>query len=288
MDPEKAEKLVWDHEKLYRIRGEYGNLKELSTIAEELHPRILAMKPQIEELEARLAQDHTPMTHAVVDCGVWIDGSTPTVTWIDLRPGTPRDLPIFIGGNVANTGKIVPRRFLTVFSEGAPEPFRQGSGRLELADKIVGEAGPLAARVWVNVSGLALRPAPSSYAVGLWDPGTQADAPGPAGRFSGSLRRQRLVAQMATPRDHALINLPAVESPDQYGGAGRPDEPLALEDEPTPAGDRSLEGRHSAGIGRIEADDRRAVGSRRRRRPCSEIRLFENQPRPATSVVATL
>jgi len=150
MDPAVAEKLVWDHEKLYRVKGEYGNLKELSTIAEDLHPRIEAMKPVIDELEARLAKDHTPMTHAVVDCGVWIDGSTPTVTWIDLRPGTPRDLPVFIRGNVANPGKIVPRRFLTVFSTGEPEPFRQGSGRLELADKIVGVAGPLAARVWVN------------------------------------------------------------------------------------------------------------------------------------------
>jgi hypothetical protein len=37
-----------------------------------------------------------------------------------------------------------------VLSKGAPEPFRNGSGRLELAEKIVGEAAPLAARVIVN------------------------------------------------------------------------------------------------------------------------------------------
>ena len=150
MDPEAAEKLVWDYERLYRLKGQYGLLKELSTIATELHPRIQAMKAEIRELDARLCEDDTPLTHAVVDCGVWIDGSTPTVTWIDLRPGQPRDLPVFIRGNVANPGKIVPRRFLVVFSDGEPDPFRQGSGRLELADRIVGEAGPLAARVWVN------------------------------------------------------------------------------------------------------------------------------------------
>ena len=150
MDPAEADNLVWDHERLYRIKGMVGNLKELDTIAPELHPRVRAMTEEVEKLEAELANDATPLTHAVVDCGVWIDGSTPTVTWIDLRPGQPRDLPIFIRGNVANTGDIVPRRFLTVLSKGAPEPFRQGSGRLELADKIVNDAAPLTARVWVN------------------------------------------------------------------------------------------------------------------------------------------
>ena len=150
MDPKAAEKLVWDHERFYRLKGQYALLKELSTIATEMHPRIQAMKAEIRELDAHLCEDDTPLTHAVVDCGVWIDGSTPTVTWIDLRPGQPRDLPVFIRGNVANPGKIVPRRFLVVFTEGEPDPFRQGSGRLELADKIVSEAGPLAARVWVN------------------------------------------------------------------------------------------------------------------------------------------
>ena len=150
MDPAEADKLVWDHERLYRIKGMVGNLKELDTIAPELHPRVRAMTEEVEKLETELANDATPLTHAVVDCGVWIDGSTPTVTWIDLRPGQPRDLPVFIRGNVANTGDIVPRRFLTVLSKGAPEPFRQGSGRLELADKIVNDAAPLTARVWVN------------------------------------------------------------------------------------------------------------------------------------------
>ena len=150
MDPAAADKLVWDYERLYRIKGMVGNLKELDTIAPELHPKVSAMTEEVENLEAELAKDATPLTHAVVDCGVWIDGSTPTVTWIDLRPGQPRDLPIFIRGNVANTGEIVPRRFLTVLSKGAPEPFRLGSGRLELADRIVNDAAPLTARVWVN------------------------------------------------------------------------------------------------------------------------------------------
>ena len=150
MEPAEAEKLIWEHERAVRVGGQLGNLGELDTIAPELHPRIAEMKAEIKTLKERLEQDATPMAHAVVDAGVWIDGSTPTVTWIDLRPGEPRDLPIFIRGNVANTGEIVPRRFLEVFADGEPKPFERGAGRLDLAEKIVGEAAPLAARVWVN------------------------------------------------------------------------------------------------------------------------------------------
>ncbi len=150
LDPAEAERLTWDHERLYRLKGVYGNLKDLDTVAEELHAEIRAMKPAYEALEKKLAGSGVPLTPAVIDCGVWVDGSTPTVTRMDLRPGEPRDLPVFIRGNVASPGETVPRRFLSVFEPGEPEPFRHGAGRLELADKIVGEAGPLAARVWVN------------------------------------------------------------------------------------------------------------------------------------------
>ncbi|MDA0206285.1 MAG: PSD1 and planctomycete cytochrome C domain-containing protein [Acidobacteria bacterium] len=150
IDPARADKLVWDYERLVRHKGQLGNLGEPDTIADQVHPIVAKMREDVKTLEEELGKDPTPMTHAVIDAGIWIDGNTPTVTWIDVRPGQPRDLPIFIRGNVANTGEIVPRRFLEVFSEGEPEPYKQGAGRLELADNIVGRAGPLAARVWVN------------------------------------------------------------------------------------------------------------------------------------------
>jgi hypothetical protein len=69
-------------------------------------------------------------------------------TRLDYRPG-PRDLPLFIRGNANRPGPIVPRRFLTVLSED-PQPYRNGSGRLELAASITTDAAPLAARVIVN------------------------------------------------------------------------------------------------------------------------------------------
>ena len=78
-----------------------------------------------------------------------MDGSDPHYTFIDYRPGEARDLPILPHGNVAAPGEIVPRRFLTVPGQGRPA-FHQGSGRLELADRIFSDAAPLAARVIVN------------------------------------------------------------------------------------------------------------------------------------------
>lgn len=53
-----------------------------------------------------------------------------------------------IGGSAANLGEEVPRRFLTVLSDG--KPFTQGAGRLELAEAIASPANPLTARVAVN------------------------------------------------------------------------------------------------------------------------------------------
>jgi hypothetical protein len=150
MDKAAEEKLVWDNERVVRLGGELGNLGELNTIRPELRPKIPQMKAEIAKLKEELAKSDIPLTHAVIDAGVWIDGSDPTVTWIDLKPGVPRDLPVFIHGSVSSPGEIVPRRFLTVLSKGEPQPFRNGSGRLELAERIVGDAAPLAARVIVN------------------------------------------------------------------------------------------------------------------------------------------
>lgn len=76
--------------------------------------------------------------------------------------------PVFQRGDCNRPGETVPRRYLEVLSmtqtrdvipvsllnvkeTPAPEPFRSpGSGRLELADRIVDERNPLTARVMVN------------------------------------------------------------------------------------------------------------------------------------------
>ena len=78
------------------------------------------------------------------------------------HPGTPPramvmvDLPqpvephIFKRGNPGTPGEAVPRQFLAIASPENRQPFKDGSGRLELARDIAGKDNPLTARVMVN------------------------------------------------------------------------------------------------------------------------------------------
>ncbi len=90
-----------------------------------------------------------PFMNVVYDAAQYADGSDEHYTWINYKAGEARDLPVMPHGNVATPGEIVPRQFLTVLSTGDTK-FRQGSGRLELADRIFTDSASLAARVIVN------------------------------------------------------------------------------------------------------------------------------------------
>ncbi len=86
-----------------------------------------------------------------------------------------KDSPVFIRGQAENRGDLVPRRFLEVLSQGKPEPFKEGSGRLELAQAIASKSNPLTARVlvnrtWMHHFGEGFVPTPD-------DLGTQSEAP---------------------------------------------------------------------------------------------------------------
>ena len=91
-----------------------------------------------------------PIAMGVRDAGLWINGEDPAWTLLDYHEKKGRDLPVFVRGNPANPGPIVPRRFLEVLSARDAKPIQRGSGRRELADAIVRDAAPLAARVIVN------------------------------------------------------------------------------------------------------------------------------------------
>ncbi len=62
----------------------------------------------------------------------------------------PKNIPIAIRGDANNPGEEAPRRFLSALTPGEPAPFKQGSGRLELANAIADPRNPLTARVIVN------------------------------------------------------------------------------------------------------------------------------------------
>src|SRR5262249_48596752 len=74
----------------------------------------------------------------------------PDHTKLEYKPGVAQDVCVQVRGNPAKAGPVVPRRFLAVLSPASPRPFKQGSGRLELARAIVNEGAPLSARVIVN------------------------------------------------------------------------------------------------------------------------------------------
>jgi hypothetical protein len=91
-----------------------------------------------------------PFINAVHDAAMDSDGSYADYTPLTIKPGAARDLPVFGRGNSAAPGEIVPRHFLTVLDKTSGAPFKRGSGRLELAEKILTDAAPLSARVIVN------------------------------------------------------------------------------------------------------------------------------------------
>lgn len=66
----------------------------------------------------------------------------------------PINSPLYPRGNAPKKdeeAKIIPRRFIEVLTVGgSPEPFKDGSGRYELAKAIADKANPLTARVMVN------------------------------------------------------------------------------------------------------------------------------------------
>jgi hypothetical protein len=73
----------------------------------------------------------------------------PQAMVLEDRP-TPVTPHVFLRGNPNNPGPVVPRQFLQVLSSDRRQPFKEGSGRLELARAIASRDNPLTARVLVN------------------------------------------------------------------------------------------------------------------------------------------
>jgi hypothetical protein len=91
-----------------------------------------------------------PFAHVLRESSLFVLPEGDELTKLEYRDGVARDLPIFRRGNPGNTGEVVPRRFLTVLSDGTPRALSEGSGRQQLAAALLEEAAPLVARVIVN------------------------------------------------------------------------------------------------------------------------------------------
>ncbi|HSH93981.1 MAG TPA: DUF1553 domain-containing protein, partial [Roseimicrobium sp.] len=104
--------------------------KDQEELIDDVRPRLRELKAKIDELDA---------THP---------GAPPR--GMALEEGQPHNVRVFIRGNPGNRGPEAPRQFLEILTPGKREPYKQGSGRLELAKAIASKDNPLTARVFVN------------------------------------------------------------------------------------------------------------------------------------------
>ena len=142
-----------------RWKQEIEGLKAEMLALQDRHPKLVSSverywtypppRPPGVEAPKRPVTSIEPFVNSVADGAQQVDGSDPSYTFINYKIGDIRNVPVLRNGNVAAPGEVVPRHFLTVLSTHVV-PFQQGSGRLELAERIFTDAAPLAARVIVN------------------------------------------------------------------------------------------------------------------------------------------
>lgn len=128
-----------------------------------------ALRSEIEALIDRTPDYHSPTVSGVKETALYVraaDGRHGTE--LEYRDNESRNLALHNRGNPNSTGETIPRRFLGVFpyQDDTPRTFMQGSGRLDLAEAMVTEAAPLAARVivnrvWLHHFGRGIVPTPS-------------------------------------------------------------------------------------------------------------------------------
>jgi hypothetical protein len=153
--------LVEPEKRMARWKGEIETLKAEMLKLEDRYPQLVANVqrfwnypvkpgPNAPPSPQRPNVSGEPFMQTVYDAAQYVNGKDKTYTFIDYAPGQARDLPILKGGSVTAPGEIVPRGFVTVLSSGDTRFQENGSGRLELAQRIFSDSRALAARVIVN------------------------------------------------------------------------------------------------------------------------------------------
>ena len=130
-----------------QIRELEGKLKP---IKDKKSPEAAAIEQEIATIRQATPQYDLPWAHVLREASVYVVPEGTDATRLEYRETVARDLPIFRRGNPSNPGPIVPRRFLSVLQPESSAPFKQGSGRAELAESFFQNASGLLARVIVN------------------------------------------------------------------------------------------------------------------------------------------
>lgn len=130
------------------LQAQLTSLKDVKT--SEAEEQKIELKALIEDLRQTTPHFDQPLAPGVEEASLHVLPDGPHKTKLVYKAAEVQDVAMQVRGNPASPGPVVPRRFLTVLSPGTPRPFTKGSGRLELAQAIVGDAAPLTARVIVN------------------------------------------------------------------------------------------------------------------------------------------
>jgi hypothetical protein len=144
-------------------------------------------------------------------------GAPPRAMVLADRP-SPLEPHVFLRGNPNNSGPKVPRQFLAVLAGENRQPFKDGSGRLELAQAIASPDNPLTARVivnrlWLHHFGRGLVTTPSDFGLRSEPPShpelldwlaSELVSPRPSGGEGPGVRRQ---PAWSLKRLHRLIVL---------------------------------------------------------------------------------
>ena len=140
-------------EEVAKIEKERDELKKKKPAPEDLKAQVEEMEKKIAAIKEATPHYNVPMANGVEEAALYVvSAGKDQGTKLDYRRGEARDLELQKRGNPNQTGDMVKRRFLSAFpaQSGQPREFTQGSGRLELAEAILEDAQPLAARVIVN------------------------------------------------------------------------------------------------------------------------------------------
>ena len=204
-------------------------------------------KAKIAELEAKIEaiESTTPHYHAARRTASKTRpvraARRPDQTKLEYKPGEAIDLCVQIRGNPAGLGPLVPRRFLTVLSTGAPQPFQAGqrpagTGRGDRQRRRAA-GGPRDRQPRLEAP---FRPRPGRDAERLRHAGRAAVASGTARRSGGRFIEHGWSLKWLHREIDALGDLSAGQHSRRREIRRRPRQSLAVADEPPPAGRRSL------------------------------------------------
>jgi hypothetical protein len=138
------------------LLGEPERTPEYVAFEKELKTREKAVADYKEKYKAELAANNRKYRDELKALQKKVDQYAASAPAAPPRAMVLEDLPkpreprVFLRGNPNNPGPAVPRQFLHVLAGDKRQPFKEGSGRLELARAIASRDNPLTARVIVN------------------------------------------------------------------------------------------------------------------------------------------